>query len=78
MTESTREAISDIEKIEAQIQGLRDEVRDMMETLGKLSHEFAKVLLILSVLSFSPQEGLMRFSHGFTTFVLLVTLVVFL
>ena len=48
MSESAREENSDVEKIEAQIQGLRDEVRDMMETLGKLSHEFAKVLLILS------------------------------
>lgn len=48
MSDSVREENSDIEKIEAQIQGLRDEVRDMMDTLGKLSHEFAKVLLILS------------------------------
>ncbi|MFX0206081.1 MAG: hypothetical protein ACFFDT_08835 [Candidatus Hodarchaeota archaeon] len=48
MSESAIEENSDIEKIEAQIQGLRDEVRDMMETLGKLSHEFAKVLMILS------------------------------
>ena len=48
MSESARDENSDIEKIEAQIQGLRDEVRDMMKTLGKLSHEFAKVLLIFS------------------------------
>jgi len=48
LSESAIEENSEIEKIEAQIQGLRDEVRDMMETLGKLSHEFAKVLMILS------------------------------
>ena len=48
MPESSREANFDMKKIEAQIQGLRDEVRDMMETLGKLSHEFSKVLMILA------------------------------
>ena len=48
MSRLSNEAGSDLEKIETQIQGLRNEVRDMCETLSKLSHEFAKVLLILS------------------------------
>ena len=48
MQKSTREADPEVENLETQIQGLRDEVRDMMATIGKLSQEFSKVLLILS------------------------------
>ena len=48
LAKTTRKANFEMEKIEAQIRGLRDEVRDMMDTLSKLSLEFSKVLLILS------------------------------
>lgn len=48
MPKSSKEANFNIKRIETQIQELREEVRDMMETLGKLSSEFSKVLLILS------------------------------
>ncbi|MFQ5818960.1 MAG: hypothetical protein ACE5I5_03145 [Candidatus Heimdallarchaeota archaeon] len=48
MSKSFREVDLTIKRIEDQIIGLRDEIRDMMATLGKLSQEFSKVLLVLS------------------------------
>ncbi|MFX0195011.1 MAG: hypothetical protein ACFFCW_02720 [Candidatus Hodarchaeota archaeon] len=48
MSKSFREVDLNIKRIEDQIKGLRDEIRDMMSTLGKLSQEFSKVLLVLS------------------------------
>jgi len=48
LSKSFREVDLNIKRIEDQIKGLRDEIRDMMATLGKLSQEFSKVLLVLS------------------------------
>ncbi len=48
LSKSFREVDLTIKRIEDQIKGLRDEVRDMMATLGKLSQDFSKVLLVLS------------------------------
>ena len=48
MQKSFREADPDVKIIETQIQELRDEIQEMMATIGKLSQEFSKVLMIFS------------------------------
>ncbi len=68
MQKSFREADPDIKIIETQIQELRDEIQEMMATIGKLSQEFSKVLMIFSSETSETDEPSMETIWGKQSF----------
>jgi len=68
LQKSFREADPDVKIIETQIQELRDEIQEMMATIGKLSQEFSKVLMIFSSETSEPDEPSMGTIWGKQSF----------
>ena len=68
MQKSFREADPDVKIIETQIQELRDEIQEMMATIGKLSQEFSKVLMIFSNETSETDESSMETLWGKQSF----------
>ena len=68
MQKSFREADPDVKNIETQIQELRDEIQEMMATIGKLSQEFSKVLMIFSSETSETDEPSMETIWGQQSF----------